>query len=765
MRWPCGADPTRWEQPTSRPPSQPASHASPTLAAVTDRPADDAGVADGAVPDGLERSLRHAVGQKTADRLGRAFGYERVGDLVMHVPRRYVTRGELTDLSALQVGDHVTVVAEVRAIETRETGKRDRRGRPLRVTTVDISDGTDTLQLTFFNKPWITNELHRGVTGMFSGTVSVFRDQRQLTHPEYETFEEEGADPTAWAAEVIPVYPATATLPTKDLRALIQQVLADLGPVADPLPDDVRREHRLLSLRTALDRIHAPESEEAGRVAMHTLRWHEAFLLETYLLATRAWMQSLPSTPRPAGALLARLDASLPYELTPDQRTVGDEVQADLADRTSMHRLVQGEVGSGKTLVAIRAMLAVAESGGQSALLAPTEVLASQHLRSIVATLGPDLAAELHPVLLTGQMSTAEQRRALLAIAAGQSRIVVGTHALLSDRVTFADLGLVVIDEQHRFGVEQRETLRQKGVAPHTLVLTATPIPRTIAMTAFGDLDVSTIRTLPPGRSPIQTHVVGPEASQAVAHRVWDRMADEVDAGRQAFVVCPAIAPGDVERGMPTDDEDDSGPTVLADVETWTRRLRTHHRLRGARIESLTGAMSSDEKDAVMRAVVAGDVDVIVATTVIEVGVDVPNATTMVVNDADRFGVSQLHQLRGRVGRGAHAGLCLLRTTAELGTLARERVDAVAETLDGFALAEVDLEHRREGDVLGTSQSGGRSSLRLLRVTRDRAVIEAARDAALAVLAADPRLERHAALRLAVHRRLDPDARAALTSA
>ncbi|WP_368074095.1 ATP-dependent DNA helicase RecG [Agrococcus sp. SGAir0287] len=733
---------------------------------MTDRPADDAGVSDGAVPDGLERSLRNAVGQKTADRLRRAFGYERVGDLVMHVPRRYVTRGELTDLSELQVGDHVTVVAEVRGIDTRETGKRDRRGRPLKVTTVDISDGTDTLQLTFFNSPWITTELHPGVTGMFSGTVSVFRDRRQLTHPEYETFAEEGADPTAWAAEVIPIYPATATLPSKDIRALIRQVLSDLGPIADPVPDDVRREHRLLPLRAALDRLHAPDSEESGRIAMHTLRWHEAFLLETYLLATRAWMQSLPSTPRHAGALLARLDASLPYELTPDQRAVGDEVQADLSSRTSMHRLVQGEVGSGKTLVAIRAMLAVAESGGQTALLAPTEVLASQHLRSIVATLGPDLAAELHPVLLTGQMPAAEQRRALLAIAAGQSRIVVGTHALLSDRVQFVDLGLVVIDEQHRFGVEQRETLRQKGVAPHTLVLTATPIPRTIAMTAFGDLDVSTIRTLPPGRTPIQTHVVGPEAPPAVGQRVWHRVAEEVAKGRQAFVVCPAIAPGDVERGMPeAEDAEGAVPAALADVETWTRLLRTHPGLQTTRVESLTGAMSADEKDAVMRAVVAGEVGVLVATTVIEVGVDVPNATTMVVNDADRFGVSQLHQLRGRVGRGAHPGLCLLRTDAEEGTLARERVDAVAATLDGFALAEIDLEHRREGDVLGTTQSGGRSSLRLLRVTRDRAVIEAARDAALGVLAADPRLERHAALRLAVHRRLDPDARAALTSA
>ncbi|GAA2174319.1 ATP-dependent DNA helicase RecG [Agrococcus versicolor] len=731
---------------------------------MTARPAAEPS-ADGAVPDGLERSLRIAVGQKTADRLKRAFRHERVGDLLLHVPRRYVTRGQLTDLSALEVGDHVTVVAEVRSVGTRETGRRDRRGRPLVVTTVDISDGTDVLQLTFFNQRWIEGQLRRGVTAMFSGTVGVFRDQRQLTHPEFEPFEEEaGADPTAWANEVIPVYPATSTLPSKDIRALIGQVLDDLGTVADPVPDDVRRAHRLLPLATALERTHRPDTEAAGHAAQHTLRWHEAFLLETYLLATRAWMQSLPSTERVAGRLLEALDASLPYELTPDQRTVGDEVQADLARGTSMHRLVQGEVGSGKTLVAIRAMLAVAESGGQSAMLAPTEVLASQHLRSIVATLGPDLAAELHPVLLTGQMPAAEQRRALLAIVAGQSRIVVGTHALLADRVQFADLGLVVIDEQHRFGVEQRETLRQKGVAPHTLVLTATPIPRTIAMTAFGDLDVSTIRTLPPGRSPIQTHVVGPEASRAVEQRIWHRVAEEVAKGRQAFVVCPAIAPGDVERGMPSEDEE-GGPAVLADVETWTRLLRTHPGLQDARVESLTGAMASDEKDAVMRAVVAGDVGVVVATTVIEVGVDVPNATTMVVLDADRFGVSQLHQLRGRVGRGAHAGLCLLRTTAEEGTLARERVEAVAATLDGFALAEVDLEHRREGDVLGTAQSGGRSSLRLLRVTRDRAVIEAARESALGVLADDPRLERHAALRLAVHRRLDPEARAALTSA
>lgn len=720
----------------------------------------------------MERPLDRVLGKQIADRVKRAFGYRTVGDLIMHVPRRYATRGELTPLGSLQVGEHVTVVAEVRSVGGRDTGKRDKRGRPQRISQVEISDGPDTLQLTFFNQRWREDELRRGTTAMFSGVVGEYRGSRQLTHPEYELFDEDsGADPTAWANEVIPIYSATKSLQSNAIRSLIDLALDQLPDIPDPMPESVRTEHSLMPYREALTLVHRAQRVDDGYRAAHTLRWHEALLLQTYLLATRAWMQSLPSTPRQPGTLLERFDAALPFVLTDDQQAVGHEIQSDLGSRTSMHRLVQGEVGSGKTVVALRAMLTVAQSGGQSALLAPTEVLAGQHFRAIVKSLGPDLAPELHPVLLTGQQSAAERKRALLAIAAGQSRIVIGTHALLSATVQFADLGLVVIDEQHRFGVEQRETLRQKGLSPHTLVLTATPIPRTIAMTVFGDLDVSTIRTLPVGRSPIVTHVIGPESPPHVATRVWHRVAEDVAAGRQTFVVCPAIEPGAVESGTqePSDPDElgtgsESAPQ-LADVETTLARLRTHPALQQARIEPLTGAMPSDEKETTMRAFAAGSIDVLVATTVVEVGVDVPNASAMVVLDAERFGVSQLHQLRGRVGRGEHPGLCLLVTRAPEGTLARERVDAVAATLDGFVLADVDLAHRREGDVLGTSQSGGRSGLKLLQVTSHGAIIATAREAAAAVLADDPTLARHTALRYAVHQRLDPDARAALTAA
>jgi ATP-dependent DNA helicase RecG len=423
-----------------------------------------------------------------------------------------------------------------------------------------------------------------------------------------------------------------------------------------------------------------------------------------------------------------------------------------------MNRLVQGEVGSGKTLVALRAMLAVADSGGQSALLAPTEVLAGQHLRSIVATLGPDVAARLRPTLLTGQLPVAERRKALLAAVSGGSSIVVGTHALLSDTVGFFDLGLVVVDEQHRFGVDQREALRQKGTTPpHVLVLTATPIPRTVAMTVFGDLDISTIAELPAGRSPISSHVVPLAEKPGWVNRVWERVAEEVAQGRQAFVVCPAIEASVVEEPL------EGASSVIepveirpsANVTDVTASLRNNDLVKNLRIASLHGRMSSDEKDAVMRSFAAGQIDVLVATTVIEVGVDVPNASAMVILDADRFGVSQLHQLRGRVGRGSVPGVCLFVTAAEEGTLARERVEAVASTLDGFELAQKDLELRQEGDVLGSTQSGGRSSLRLLRVAKDGELIGEARELAAGVLEADPALEHHPALREALARRLD----------
>ncbi len=726
--------------------------------------------AGGALPEGLERPLERLLGKAQAGKLHRAFGLETVGDLLWHLPRRYAKRGELTELRSLVPGEHVTVVAKVRSVETRDL-QRDARGRPRSLTSITITDGSSELELAFFNQAWRKAELHQGVTALFSGVVGDYKGKRQLTHPDYELFDEEaGVDAERWAQQPVPIYPATQSLATTKIQAMVAQALDSLDVVRDPVPAEVRAEHRLMSLLEALRMAHQPETEQDAYRARHSLAWQEAFLLQTYLLATRAWFDTLPTQPRHPGALLERFDAGLPWQLTDDQRAAGDAIAADLASGTAMHRLVQGEVGSGKTVVATRAMLTVAESGGQAALLAPTEVLAVQHLRSIVRSLGPELAAELQPTLLTGQMPAADRKRAALAIAAGSARIVVGTHALLSERTTFAELALVVIDEQHRFGVAQREALRAKGIHPHTLVLTATPIPRTIAMTAFGDLDVSTIRSLPAGRSPIKTFVVDPVERPVHFGRVWSRMREELDAGRQAFVVCPAISPGKLEGIDRSDDEADASAGArplppVDDVTTTLARLRERPELRGKVLAQLTGADTTEQKDAVMRAFRDREIDVLVATTVIEVGVDVPNATMMVVLSADRFGVSQLHQLRGRVGRGEHAALCMLVSSVDPESPARERLEAVASTLDGFELAEVDLEQRGEGDVLGAAQSGGRSGLKVLRVARDAGIIEAARDAARAVLDADPKLLANPALRLAVDRRLDPDARAALVTA
>ncbi|MFA4842162.1 MAG: DEAD/DEAH box helicase, partial [Agrococcus sp.] len=434
--------------------------------------------ARGALPEGFERPLERVLGKATAAKLERAFGMQTLGDLVWHLPRRYAKRGELTDLASLAPGEHVTVVAKVRSVETRDL-QRDQKGRPRTLTSITITDGTSSLDLAFFNQTWRSGVLHQGVTALFSGTVGVYKGKRQLAHPDYELFDESSdLDAEEWAQQPVPIYPATSTLATTRIQGLVAQGLDALGDVPDPVPDDVRREHRLMPIAEALRLAHQPKVEQDAYRARHTLAWHEAFLLQTYLLATRDWFDTLPTAPRHPGPLLERFDASLPWQLTDDQRATGDEILADLASGTAMHRLVQGEVGSGKTVVATRAMLTVAESGGQSALLAPTEVLAVQHLRSITRSLGPDLAAELQPTLLTGQMPAAERKRAMLRIAAGSARIVVGTHALLSERTSFAELALVVIDEQHRFGVAQRESLRAKGVHPHTLVLTATPIPR-----------------------------------------------------------------------------------------------------------------------------------------------------------------------------------------------------------------------------------------------------------------------------------------------
>ncbi|HRN29476.1 MAG TPA: ATP-dependent DNA helicase RecG [Terrimesophilobacter sp.] len=714
----------------------------------------------------LDQPLAAVLGGRAAAPLRKAFELETVGDLLAHYPRRYARRGELSDLSRLPLGETVTIVGEV--IGTQERPMRGKRGSLLVVT---IGDATGSLALTFFDQSWRAKELHRGARGTFSGKVTEYRGARQLTHPDYELFEAEQLDPEAaraWAQQPIPIYPATASLPSWKIRRAIEHVLDAVPALEDPVPDALRTARGLVSFDEAVRLVHRPATDAEWSSAIEALRFHEAFVLQVALLRQRARLreaEAVSRVPEPGG-LLERFDERLAFELTDDQRTVSEEIAADLAAPVPMNRLLQGEVGSGKTLVALRAMLAVADSGGQSALLAPTEVFAAQHVRSIAEALGHELAETVRPTLITGQLPVADRRRATLAAVSGTAHIVVGTHALLGDKTAFYDLGLVVVDEQHRFAVAQREALRLKAEKPpHVLVLTATPIPRTVAMTVFGDLDVSTIRTLPKGRQPIESFVVPLAEKPAWEARVWERLAEELAAGRQGFVVAPAIDAkgGDSELLEPVPDA--TGEGEAGDGENGTRPLRTvtetfelvraHPSLKHARIDMLHGRMSSEEKDRIMRAFAAGEIDVLVATTVIEVGVDVPNASVMVVLDADRFGVSQLHQLRGRVGRGSEPGLALLVTTAEEGTLARERVDAVAATLDGFELARVDLELRREGDVLGSVQSGGRSSLRLLRVAKDGDLIVEARGLAEALLAEDPALVRHPVLADALERRLD----------
>jgi len=710
----------------------------------------------------LDEPLKNALGPRTSAALAKGLGLKTVGDLLSHYPRRYIRRGELTELGHLPLDENVTIVAEV--LEVRQRSMQARKGS---ILEVKISDGKGVLTLTFFNQAFRKDELVPGARGIFAGKIGEYRGALQLTHPDYELFADQtGGDEEArrFLELLVPIYPATAAMTSWQIQKAMAIVLDTLPPLPDPVPAAIRTRRKITSYERAVQSIHRPATDAEWGGARKALRFQEAFVLQAALLQQRAKLREVASTSRLPGTLLAEFDAALPFSLTNDQKRVGDDILMDLAGGTPMNRLVQGEVGSGKTLVALRAMLAVAQSGGQSALLAPTEVLAQQHLRSIVKTLGPDLAAKLRPTLITGQLSVPEKRKALLAAVSGSARIIVGTHALLSDNVGFYDLGLVVVDEQHRFGVDQREALRLKGATPpHVVVLTATPIPRTVAMTVFGDLDISTIAELPGGRVPIKSFVVW---NKPLYDRVWVRAAEEIAQGRQVFVVCPAIDAADPDpelvEGEPLEP---TGPAKrpIANVTDTTAELRANPALAGRRIETLHGRMSSDEKDRIMQDFAGGRIDVLVATTVIEVGVDVPNASTMVILDADRFGVSQLHQLRGRVGRGGVPSVCLFVTHAEDESLARERVEAVASTLDGFELAQKDLELRREGDVLGNTQSGGRSSLRLLRVAKDGELIAEARDLAAAVLEVDPTLQDYPELRDALARRLDAEAEAFLS--
>ncbi|MFF5046488.1 ATP-dependent DNA helicase RecG [[Kitasatospora] papulosa] len=739
----------------------------------------------------FDEPLKKLLGGATAKVMAEHLDLHTVGDLLHHYPRRYEERGRLTALTELPLDEHVTVVAQV--ADARIMMFNNGRGKRLEVT---LTDGSGRLQLVFFghgvHKPH--KELLPGRRAMFAGKVSVFNRKMQLAHPTYQLLDardDDAGDVTeavdAFAGQLLPIYPACKQLDSWRIAKAVDTVLPSAQEAVDPLPPALREGRGFVPLPEALLRIHRPQTKADIAAARDRLRWDEAFVLQVALARRRYADTQLPAKARRSvpGGLLDAFDATLPFTLTEGQQKVTGEIFDALATEHPMHRLLQGEVGSGKTLVALRAMLRVVDAGGQAAMLAPTEVLAQQHHRSVTEMMGelaekwglwrdapPQEGGGGRPegmpggsglgtkvVLLTGSMGVAARRRALLDLVTGEAGIVIGTHALIEDKVQFHDLGLVVVDEQHRFGVEQRDALRSKGKQPpHLLVMTATPIPRTVAMTIFGDLETSVLDQLPAGRSPIASHVVPAKDKPHFLSRAWERVREEVENGHQAYVVCPRIGDEDEPAGRKTKkaaEEDGDKRPPLAVLEIAEQLAKGP--LAGLRVEVLHGRMPADDKDDVMRRFAAGQADVLVATTVIEVGVNVPNATAMVIMDADRFGVSQLHQLRGRVGRGSAPGLCLLVSEAHEASPARARLSAVAATLDGFELSRIDLEQRREGDVLGQAQSGVRSSLRVLSVIDDEEVIAAAREEAVRVVADDPGLERLPELRTALDALLDKD--------
>ncbi|ACV78263.1 ATP-dependent DNA helicase RecG [Nakamurella multipartita DSM 44233] len=733
---------------------------------------------------GLDTPLKELIGARTAGRLADKLELATVGDLLRYYPRKYDQRGRLTDLGKLVVGERATVWARVVKVVEKELGHRGpgrgargRGGGVKHITKVVIGDDHRQLTCTFFNQYHWTKTLPPGTDAMFSGKITKFQTELQMSSPSVAILSDgRGSDGStennpieiieSFPGGVIPVYPLVEGVTQAVLQRSVR-LLLDLGPrIEDPVPEVLLAQRGLVDLATALHDIHRPRTQEHLDRAKARLRYDEALSVQLVLARRKALAREFPAEPCPRvpGGLLDAFDANLPFELTAGQRAVGEAIGTDLATIHPMNRLLQGEVGSGKTVVALRAMLQVIDSGRQAVMLAPTEVLAAQHARSLRQVLGPlgrggELGAPAESTaitLLTGSLPAKARKLALLTIASGQAGIVVGTHALLSEGVFFANLGLIVVDEQHRFGVEQRHALRTKhpdGSPPHVLVMTATPIPRTVAMTVFGDLDTSTLDELPRGRSPIGTTVVPAAEKPAWVERAWQRIREEVGKGHQAYVVCPKIGDGSGEDAAGELFEDGSVAETDSDAEgestrraplavTQVAAMLRDGPLADLRVGVLHGRLVPAEKDAVMTAFAAGELDVLVATTVIEVGVDVPNATMMVIMDAERFGMSQLHQLRGRVGRGSAPGICLLVTESPEGTPGRFRLAAVAATTDGFELAEADLELRREGNVLGTEQAGKSTALRQLSLLRDRDVIEDARTDAAGLVGDDPAMAR-----------------------
>ncbi len=720
----------------------------------------------------LDSKLSAVVGDRTAKVLSEELGINLLSDLLRHYPRRYVVRGELSDFESIKDGEEVTVLAKIKSTKVKRIP-----GRKGGILEVEVSDGRSTLLLTFFNQAWRAKELVEGREGLFAGKIGRYKNKRQLAHPDYLLIPEGDDVESAiseFAGKYLPVYGATRKLPSWKISQCVHLALANVEKLVEPIPKGILDRFGFPELDQAIRDVHQPANLESAIKAKARLTFDEALVMQLFLLLRKAELQSIVGKARVSGGgeLLRRFDQSLPFELTPGQREVWAEIKEDLGRAHPMYRLLQGDVGSGKTIVALRAMLAIADAGGQAALLAPTEVLAQQHFKNFIAILG-SLAGKgllsnnssdgnVQVELLTGSTSTAERKLILEELKSGEVDILIGTHSLLNEEVKFKDLALVVIDEQHRFGVEQRDILRSKSeIPPHVLVMTATPIPRTVAMTVFGDLDVSTLKELPLGRTPIESHVVN---SAKFLERAWQRIREEVAAGHQVYVVAPKISATDESdfssfgltaeemaraRKFLGDDSVAQTFKITDSVEELFPILRDQI-LNGLRVGKLHGQMSSPEKEEVMNAFQKREIDVLVSTTVIEVGVDVPNASMIMILSAERFGVSQLHQLRGRVGRGQIPGLCLFVTSLPAEDSAIERLTAVASTTNGFELSRLDLEQRREGDVLGSAQSGATSHLRLLRVIRDEEIIFEARITAEEILKLDPMLNGNSALRAEV---------------
>jgi len=681
------------------------------------------------------------VGPKKMEAL-EVLGVASVLDLVTHYPRRYVDRSAQAAIKDLQEGQEATIVATVKRVEVRRT----RQGRSL--VQVDVFDGSTYLRCTFFNQPWRAKQLGAGTEVVVFGRLERFRGVRQMTNPVVDLV----GDRTG---RIVPIYPQSekAGLTTWEIAEWIAEALRRAGPLTDPLPAPWADRLDLVERNWAMGQIHAPESMGAMMAARRRLAFDELLRLQMILVMTKRAVERESRGIRHAvgGDLVERFVATLPFELTRAQSAAIAEIRQDLAGPHPMHRLLQGDVGAGKTIVAVATLLTGVQGGFQGALMAPTEVLAEQHHLGISALLAqlsvPDdrtLMGErpLAVELLTNRTTASERARLHAGLADGTVDVLIGTHALLSEGVAFRSLGVIVIDEQHRFGVEQRAALRSKGdddAVPDVLVMTATPIPRTAAMTVYGDLDSTVLGELPPGRTPISTEWArGPLAEQAA----WRKVIEEVAAGRQAYVVCPLVEESErIQARSASEERERLGTEVL----------------HGLRLGLLHGQMPAKEKEAVMAAFRDGDLDVLVATTVIEVGVDIPNATVMVIEDAERFGIAQLHQLRGRVGRGADRSWCYLLSEASTPD-AEERLTALERSTDGFELAEVDLELRGEGTILGTRQKGA-TDLKLASLRRDKDLVARAREVAFEIVDADPVLASNPALAEEVRALVDEEDR------